>query len=588
MNMWAYVLSFWIEREKRMRKRRMFFFLGNIFVCIGMVGFGFLFMSHAISQYRDEDLALKDLRLEKVLDSVDVSLENIIEHYKNELDYETAQVGFLEAEKEWLETGQARPLLNCLNGMMMNQEEKFDTVAALVNGKVILSTNGKYDYWIPVNEDKELDSQLVICSDDSYYSYIGFVKPHGIITYVGVLDPVGLYEEIEKGSGLGAVGDMILTDDDHAMLLYRNEHQVVVHSITDEGDMENTLLQILLSAHRKDMEVIDFYEVKEGPYKDSYRARIAICPASLSRNKVFSIGVLHNEDKEISIMQEAVVRIFFFGGITVLGIALLIIYLIWIYRKEERSQREIEILKEKKEAMEALNEQTKELAHHQRLETIGILTSGVAHEFNNLMTPIMGYSIMTMETLPPENTEAYDYLTEIYEASRKAKELTTRLSELSRKNSSTTLGPVNPNEVIKQAVLMARTNLPKHVDFSMSLGCEKVFLYGNLNQLAQALLNLLINAIHAVAEKTGRICVVDYIYDGKIFITVEDNGTGMTKDVYEKIFEPFFTTKEPGKGTGLGLAIVRQTVEEHKGQIEVESEPGQGSKFTLIFPVYYS
>ena len=113
--------------------------------------------------------------------------------------------------------------------------------------------------------------------------------------------------------------------------------------------------------------------------------------------------------------------------------------------------------------MEALNRKNQELAHHDRLQTIGTLTSSIAHEFNNLLTPIMGYSILVLEQLPSDAEELYDNVLEIYNSSRKAKEIIARLSDLSRKNTSLTFQYVSPDELVRKVLAVASPARPPHV-----------------------------------------------------------------------------------------------------------------------------
>ena len=125
------------------------------------------------------------------------------------------------------------------------------------------------------------------------------------------------------------------------------------------------------------------------------------------------------------------------GSLIVLGIGMLLMLFLDMLRRTNRILRETEALRKKNQAMEELNRQTQKLAHHQRLEIIGTLTSSIAHEFNNLLTPIMGNSLLAMEQLPSDEGDLYEELLEIYTASCKAKEIISRLSDLSRKNTET-------------------------------------------------------------------------------------------------------------------------------------------------------
>ena len=266
------------------------------------------------------------------------------------------------------------------------------------------------------------------------------------------------------------------------------------------------------------------------------------------------------------------------------GILLLMVALILICRRDKRHIREMDRLQRKKEAMEALNRETRELAHHQRLETIGTLTSSIAHEFNNLLTPIMGYSMMALEKIDPKDEDLYDSIVEIYESSRKAKVLVSRLSDLSRKNTETCFQSLSPDEVIRKTLDIAAPAQKDNIEVKLNLNCWDQRISAGEIQLTQLFLNLFLNAFHAMEERGGILTVSSDPDEENILIRVADTGCGIPRELQEKIFEPFFTTKETGRGTGLGLAIAAQMAEDHHGTITVESAEGEGTVFTVTLP----
>lgn len=272
------------------------------------------------------------------------------------------------------------------------------------------------------------------------------------------------------------------------------------------------------------------------------------------------------------------------GSMVAAGVGILLVLFLHQIRRTARLRKEADALREKNEAMEALNRQIQELAHHQRLETIGTLTSSIAHEFNNLLTPIMGYSLMAMEKLPAEEEELFDNLLEIYNASSKAKTIISRLSDLSRKNTDETFRLVSPDESIRKTLEVAEPAKPKNVEVMRNLNCWDQRIRANEIQLSQLLLNLILNSFHAM-EETGGTLMADTSFDETcIHIRIADTGCGIPEEIKHRIFEPFFTTKEAGKGTGLGLAIAAQVVEDHNGSIQVESTEGKGTVFLVSLP----
>lgn len=267
---------------------------------------------------------------------------------------------------------------------------------------------------------------------------------------------------------------------------------------------------------------------------------------------------------------------FLLGAGISLGAALLI--------PSVRARREIGLLQKRVQAMEKLNGETQRLAHHQRLELLGTLSASIAHEFNNLLTPIMGYSLMALEKLPPEDEELYDGILEIYNASRKAKTIISRLGDLSRKGGETTFRQIAPDELVKKTLDVATPAKPEGVEIHLNLNCWDQRLTGGEIQLSQLLLNLILNGFHAMEGQGGVLTVDTAFDDASIQIHISDTGCGIPEEVLPQIFEPFFTTKEAGKGTGLGLAIAAQVAEDHHGSIRAESQVGKGTTFTVTLP----
>ena len=134
---------------------------------------------------------------------------------------------------------------------------------------------------------------------------------------------------------------------------------------------------------------------------------------------------------------------------------------------------------------------------------------------------------------------------------------------------------------------MVRTAEParaENVQINMNLNCWDQWLTANEIQLSQLMLNLILNGFHAMEQDGGILTLTTNFDETNIHIQVTDTGCGIPKEIQSKIFEPFFTTKETGKGTGLGLAIAAQVVEDHQGNIRVESKPGQGTIFSVSLP----
>lgn len=245
---------------------------------------------------------------------------------------------------------------------------------------------------------------------------------------------------------------------------------------------------------------------------------------------------------------------------------------------------------------ERLREQ---LAQAQKMESVGQLAGGVAHDYNNMLGVITGYSELVMEKLPPEDPLRKD-MKEIIEAARRSADITRQLLAFARKQ---TINPVmlDLNEVIENTLKMLRRLIGEDIELIWIPG--KVWTTKNdTSQIDQILANLCINARDAI-KGVGKISIetssitldeeycaghAGFIPGDFAMIAVSDNGCGIGEDILNRIFEPFFTTKELGQGTGLGLSSVYGIVKQNNGFINVYSEPGKGTTFKVYLPRYCS
>jgi len=236
-----------------------------------------------------------------------------------------------------------------------------------------------------------------------------------------------------------------------------------------------------------------------------------------------------------------------------------------------------------------------QLTESQRLATIGTMAAVIAHEFNNLLTPIVSYSqyaLSSAESATPDIALIRKALGKAYQSSSKAGQICTSMLGLARGESST--GTVNVQKVVDEA-LMVLARDPKKDGIALRVQVQPDLLLNvDAVQLEQVLLNLLINARHAMLGHGGSITIkAQQTAADEVRIQVIDTGPGIPEKLLPKIFQPFFTTKGTArrgeaKGTGLGLAICKEIVEHHHGRIEVASVVGSGTTFSIFLPAVQS
>ncbi|MGF1634011.1 MAG: sensor histidine kinase [Phycisphaerae bacterium] len=242
------------------------------------------------------------------------------------------------------------------------------------------------------------------------------------------------------------------------------------------------------------------------------------------------------------------------------------------------------------EAVQQLEMLKRQLEESQRLATVGTMTAIIAHEFNNILTPIVSYSQFALASAESDNPDMElirKALTKCYAGSSKAGRICSSLLNLTRGESYS--GDVDLQKLVEDTLLvMARDPAKDGIALRLRVP-PGLAVQGDAVQLEQVLLNLLINARQAMLGRGGSLTVVAGLQpDGWVTLSVADTGPGVPADLAERIFEPFFTTKTPSKrsagGNGLGLALCREIVEHHGGRITLDSAPGRGATFTLYLP----
>ena len=252
----------------------------------------------------------------------------------------------------------------------------------------------------------------------------------------------------------------------------------------------------------------------------------------------------------------------------------------------------------------------KQLAQAQKMEAIATLAGGIAHDFNNILGAILGNADLLLfrlaakptagETRRPELTreDIESHIQAIKKAGNRAKDLVSQILAFSRQGKTQRQNAII-TPVIKEAVKLLRSSLPANIEIKAELAADVCHVYADLSQIHQVFMNLCTNAAQAMSEKGGALTVAlknleagvedrkrypDLKAGHYLVLAVEDTGHGMSPEVMDRIFDPFFTTRDVGIGTGMGLAVIHGIISSHDGILDVKSQVGAGSVFTVFFP----
>ena len=239
----------------------------------------------------------------------------------------------------------------------------------------------------------------------------------------------------------------------------------------------------------------------------------------------------------------------------------------------------------------------RQLRQAQKMEAIGTLAGGITHDFNNVLTAIMGYSDLALEKITPDNP-IHPFLKQVLQASHRAKALVKQILTFSRQ-AEQEKAPIHICPIIKETTKLIMASQPPDIVVSTHIRTDADMIFGDATQIYQVLMNLFTNAIHAMGDKGGQLSIIldameinddvpvvnrELSKGPHLKLEVRDTGHGMSPDILERIFDPFFTTKGREEGTGMGLAVTHGIIRNHFGTITVSSTEHAGTCFVLYLP----
>jgi len=426
-------------------------------------------------------------------------------------------------------------------------------------------------------------------------------------TYVCyTIDEDRYYDNLLSDVHIGTNGYIVIKNSDNIMLMHPSKDQWGISVISGRMEMfpnldYQSLERLLEKQNRGEEGVSDYYSYwwmeDEIP---RVRKISGYSPVRIGDTFWIVSAVVDYDDYYQPILEG-------FQGIVMVSFGILLIFvcasvgILKLISANNRATHEIDYLKNLNQVLEEMHRSENAIAHQQRLQIMGTMTGGIAHEFNNFLTPIMGHAELLMMSLP-EDSEEYDSAREILQASEKAKDVVHQMSAMSRKNVETIFRNLEASKLVNRFFRMAESICPESVELFKENTVKDEYILGNSTQINQVLLNITVNGIQAMSEKKdGKLCLKAYVKEQSdikireflkervfkryLVFEIGDNGVGMNENVRKQIFEPFYTTKKPGEGTGLGLSLAEQIVEEHKGIIHIDSEIGKGTTFFVYFPV---
>ena len=405
---------------------------------------------------------------------------------------------------------------------------------------------------------------------------------------VQTIDLNQVYQTLVLGIKPGDYGYVLVKSVEGVIIMHPVQDQIGSDSLSDRRIMypndDWSELELLFNKQLTERRGTHVYHSKwwQGNRVEWNKKVSAFTSFTLEEND-WIISVQMDYDEIASPIREALLNTIIISAIVLILLTTMVASMLISDRKQRLLSLEAKHHQELSDSWQALVNSEERLRHAQKLETLGTLTSGIAHEFNNLLTPILGHSEIAMGSIDP-SVDGYDNIKEIHYTAEDAKTIIEQLLRYTRtEESQTQFSTFNLNDVIRDCHKLIRPIFPTRIKIDMDL-CDDAYVFGHHKQIQQVLINLITNAAHAIGSNDGRINIRVDIVEDNIVCCVSDNGAGMTPETLEKIFEPYFTTKPDTQGSGLGLYIVKHIMASHGGIIEAKSTTGKGSTFSLTFP----
>lgn len=533
--------------------------------------------------------------IDQELDSIDLYFETL----ENQMPVDTEKI----AEKT---SDELTEIITILSDFTSRKPDLYEAASCYDENGRLLTTLGELDFQDSFEQKQQ---QAYICgkrqNKDNWYQLLiarTFQKGGKQYTALFALNLDTVYHQIVAPVRIGRGGYSVVKDSDLTIIMHHAQSQVGIDALYDRTQMYPQLdLSDLESwIHTQEtqpegMAVIRSY-VWDQQEPTPEKRIIAYTTIDMPGEKWIVNSTLPYQelDKPLEEMMRRVILM----GTLFLTIMLLFEYSVIRGVMRAMSQKkEIEYLREINEGMILLRRKEEEIQHYQRVQSIGEMSSHIAHEFNNYLTPIMVYSEL-LETDPEITPSQKEMAGEILSVAEQAAGLSRRLLDFSRQDTSIVLESINFTQELRKACSMVRQLTPAKVKFIEEIPDntlqEACIVTGRKGMLEHILMNLCNNAFHAMEKNPAGILKITLRtslteeevqrFPNHICLQVADNGCGISEDARKHIFEPFYTTKRSGKGTGLGLSVVQNIMTSCGGDILVDSKLGEGTVFSLYFP----
>lgn len=583
-----------------MKQKKIIFIAALVTLAVALIVMGLSRVLWVYRNYRADMLTYESRHLNSIVSAVARGMDWMLNDYSTQVAQLMNRREFTRAEEEYASSGDAETLQKLMKRpdiIPPYTELRMSCGIAIYDGggAFIAATSESFPH---AAADEDLGGGILLRTDDTGIFWFVFEKTSDTGLRYELAVPVqALFSYHADFARVGRHGYLFLLEKNSRFICYAGEGQSVTESVSvlleEHPQADPTALETL---SRRGIKMPEDYEIYRYPWPifsdDGAAAEetlVMTYPLSAGNGQL-TMGAAMSFREFDSFLSDTLQEVTVIILLELGGAMILMFIVAWALLASRRNVLELQAMREKAGLMEEINRQQQSLAHTERLQQLGIMTSGMVHEFNNMLTPIMSQSLLLLEQIADhENSPQFENALDIYEASESARDILLRISSMSKKDVDMGFKSIELCALLEKTMNLASMAKNPHISQQLKLPEEVLFISGNDQLLTQAFLNLMINACQAMGDE-GTLFVAaekeSRSSSGLGYVRVEvcDTGPGIPDENLGSIYDPFYTTKGE-RGTGLGLAICQKIIETHKGTITAANRPDGGAVFTVRIPL---
>lgn len=568
-----------------MKQKRVILASVTILVAAVMIMSGLIQVYRVYQHYRTDILSNESRHLESIVGTGAGGLDWMLRGYDGQLGMLTDRQEFAAAEAEYERTGDPGVMHRLMSRRDILRIDLRYSMAVWEGDRLLGTTDAGYPALI--GNDEPLGGLCLLREDGAGRFWFVFTRDtEQGLTYELAVQVQQLFSYQAQYARVGRYGYFFLMDGEQRFISYANGEEsgtVGMETVLSETDsVSQTMLRRLYQSTEED------YIVFHYPWKNGADETLAVTMPMFGSDGGLVVGAAMSFSEFDSFLSDTLRQVTWIILLEILGALILVFFVAWTMVQNRRSDLELSAVRERADLMEEVNRQQQSLYHTERLQQLGVMTSGIVHEFNNMLTPVMGQSMLLLEMLADrDETPEFEYALEVYESSEKAREMLRRMSAMGKKDVDMGYKTLELGALLRKTMNLSAMAKDPHIAQELRVPDEPVFVSGNEQLLTQAFLNLCINGCQAMgSDGTLTVTLDRRSVSGKPYaaVRVEDTGPGIPTESLGSIYEPFYTTKGE-KGTGLGLSICKKIIETHKGTLQAENRLEGGAVFTVQIPI---